>query len=294
MALTKITSKVLSNTAVTAPLGIANSSGANVFVIASDGGITMATSNSKFAVGGTSYNHPYAAANGQNITGLQLASNGTGTSVSTVTFYNSNTTGGGSYSGISSHTNLPGASDQRITGIFSNLEDTANTSAANGYMAFFTRSSADAGLVERMRISSKGYITSPYQPAFLAQAVAIDTSYSANTVLPWPNSLYNRGNCFSTSTNRFTAPVAGAYFFAFQVWHSTASTARVAIRVNGARIGVTEGQPIHARLGATATNDTSTLTAVLLLNANDYVDTFLYEGTVTLFYANHFTGYLIG
>lgn len=146
---------------------------------------------------------------------------------------------------------------------------------------------------DQLIVDSSGRVRMPYQPAFLAQAINNDTDYGVNTVIPWPNVINNRGNCYSSSTNRFTAPIAGSYFFAFQVWHNTAAVVRVGIRVNGTLVG-NGSNYIHARLSSTAVNETSTLTAVLSLNVNDYVDVFNAEGTARLFYANHFTGFFIG
>ncbi len=36
---------------------------------------------------------------------------------------------------------------------------------------------------------------------------------AANTLIPFDLAVFNEGNCFNTSTNRFTAPSAGKYLF---------------------------------------------------------------------------------
>ena len=51
-------------------------------------------------------------------------------------------------------------------------------------------------------------------PAFAARLSANFTVPSAtNTLIPFDVAVFNEGNCFNTSTNRFTAPSAGKYLF---------------------------------------------------------------------------------
>jgi hypothetical protein len=85
----------------------------------------------------------------------------------------------------------------------------ANTYGSD-YMSFKVASN-----VERMKIDAAGRVTMPYQPAFKAYLGA-DQAFSEGTgnVLVGHNyTVFNRGNCFNTSTHRFTAPVDGVYFF---------------------------------------------------------------------------------
>jgi len=65
--------------------------------------------------------------------------------------------------------------------------------------------------VERMRISSSGAITMPTQIRFLARA---GTDGDGQTVSPYTFSteVFDEGGCYD-GTNKFTAPVAGVYFF---------------------------------------------------------------------------------
>lgn len=147
--------------------------------------------------------------------------------------------------------------------------------------------------VTNITTSSNGPLNSG-KPYFLSQAILNDTSYAAGTVLPYPNVIYNVGGNFSTATNRFTAPVAGLYYFNFSAWH-TSGTTRVGIRKNGAYITAgSQTQPIHARMGSTSADQDSNLSIIIQLNTNDYVDVCVFEGTAWLFFAQHFMGYLIG
>ena len=64
-------------------------------------------------------------------------------------------------------------------------------------------------LAERMRIDSSGYITKPYQP--MASVNYTGASIGAFNPILYNNVLLNDGNCYNSSTGRFTCPVAGRY-----------------------------------------------------------------------------------
>jgi len=70
------------------------------------------------------------------------------------------------------------------------------------------------GNTERMRISSAGVVTAPYQPCFHAYRTTTQTGTSPFTIL-FDTAPVNVGSSYSTSTGRFTAPVTGNYFFLF-------------------------------------------------------------------------------
>jgi hypothetical protein len=68
---------------------------------------------------------------------------------------------------------------------------------------------------ERMRISSAGIITAPSQVSFKAYMAGANPylSKSTNNTIPYNAEEYDTQGNFSTSTYRFTAPVAGKYLF---------------------------------------------------------------------------------
>jgi hypothetical protein len=127
---------------------------------------------------------------------------------------------------------------------------------------------------ERMRINASGQITMPFQPAFSASKSGNQSISAASaTKITLDQTSFNTGSHFNTSTNRFTAPVAGRYLFTG------------AIQFTGS-----VGQP-HATFSINGTTiepwldwGASVLTAafqsrVINLAANDYVELFTYITT---------------
>ena len=75
---------------------------------------------------------------------------------------------------------------------------------------------------ERMRISTAGHVTMPYQPSFRAGRNGNYVAGNNNDIvfnLTSGTQLFNTGGHYSTSTGLFTAPVAGSYMFhAVVIW----------------------------------------------------------------------------
>ena len=97
----------------------------------------------------------------------------------------------------------------------------------DNYIKFSTN-----GTTERMRISSDGYVTKPNTPSFLV--FPANNAETADGDVTYTNVSHNVGNHYSTSTGRFTAPVAGYYsFFANYVGESGCTSCQVMFKQNG-------------------------------------------------------------
>jgi len=91
----------------------------------------------------------------------------------------------------------------------SKIESKTDGTAFGANMLFYTNDTSNA-YQERMRISSAGIVTTPYQPAFLANATGQDNiPISANTTVTFGTERFDQGGNFASNT--FTAPVTGAY-----------------------------------------------------------------------------------
>ena len=146
------------------------------------------------------------------------------------------------------------------------------------------------GSTERMRISSAGYVTMPYQPVFsaygnqssLASTSTVIPQYTDTTI----SSSYNTGN------GRFTAPVAGTYYFIGSLdWNGATNGYYYgfSFKKNGGSVGQGIWQIVQG------SNDNSVTQAIYLtLAAGDYVTMYAsYQSTPSTTYSN-FAGHLIG
>ena len=152
----------------------------------------------------------------------------------------------------------------------------------------------------KLSISSAGYVTQPSQPCF---GVAKNNGYQTDDAVFVCDSVsgtrnHNDGSHYNSSNGRFTAPVAGRYYFMFSVHtHDSGSSATqdwVAFRKNGSimqyNLQHKTGQ-YHTRFDFTYT---------IKLAANDYIEAYVGEsGTSPGWYGNgseynNFSGFLIG
>lgn len=121
---------------------------------------------------------------------------------------------------VTTFRNLYGASDAA-----------ALTQIQSGYLTFGTGTS----YTERMRISANGYVTMPYQPAFGVTGTGYNPNGVVNELL-YPNILSNVGSHYSASTGRFTAPVAGRYYFVASNDTTGANNVGVRMKKNGTQV----------------------------------------------------------
>jgi hypothetical protein len=146
-----------------------------------------------------------------------------------------------------------------------------SNSVSNDALSVFTNNT------EAVRIDSSGRMTKPLQPSFSAKNSTsgnITLTDSATIVVPYDSIDFNIGSGYNSSTNRFTAPVTGTYYF----WASIHFDSNVSSNnytyfflrwhVNGNDIALEHMMPRPAG-GSYASWQNST---VIQLNAGDYID----------------------
>jgi hypothetical protein len=208
-------------------------------------------------------------------------------------FGSNNTNANNNYTGISLGYAESGAnSNYRKVGI---VAVGRGDGAARQDLAFLVDSNSDGNSVDlndtKMRISHEGYVTTPNQPAF---------SIYGNTNPNWTSDVIylghtgsgaaafdtNIGNHFSYTTGKFTAPVAGTYFFSFSATTNDANSHFIDIHKNGARVGGHVLSYGYQYLSATNT-------CILTLASGDYIEARRRAANYSLYSVN-FSGYLIG
>lgn len=112
--------------------------------------------------------------------------------------------------------------------------------------------------------------TNPYK--FSVYRNASWTSSSTAALVTFDTALFDTGSNYNTSTGKFTAPVAGFYWFTATVSPSAAYNAAsfAALFVNGSRVKLGGGIVVAAGSEQVA----STVTGLLKLSANDYVQVY--------------------
>ena len=149
---------------------------------------------------------------------------------------------------------------------------------------------------EHMRIHSTGAVTKPLQPYFQVRSNGGNqtNTWEAGQVIKFQTVGVNQGSHYSTSTGRFTAPVAGFYQFNFNGFgylHATGSvgttTITVALNINGSNY-------IMVAYENNANGNTYPLlsgSASVYLNANDYAQIFVQSGGVYADTSNLYTAF---
>lgn len=166
---------------------------------------------------------------------------------------------------------------------------TAGGATAADKLSIYSWTKAD----DVLEIENNGSVLLPHQPRFHAYGPSAGT---INTYFTFQNTRMNNGSHYSTTTGRFTAPTAGAYFF---TWSAIANTGadvyRYYIHKNGAVIG-----DIQLRLDNTNNSgayEFGTRNYIMDLAANDYVQIYFTSASSTSYIAGDyvtFSGYLIG
>ena len=145
-----------------------------------------------------------------------------------------------------------------------------------------------------LSIDSSGRVTLPNLVGFDARITAAFTSGTSMTKVGnvWTVD-HNKGAVFTASTSRFVAPVEGFYLFNFAAEKSSAASTLFSITLyrNGSEmdnVRIFHSTQDHRK--------TLTLTKLIKLDANDYIEPFLQSGTASSNFDNRgqFSGVLLG
>ena len=143
--------------------------------------------------------------------------------------------------------------------------------------AFTIRDETGGG--NRVMIDTAGRVAMPNQPSFFFRNTT--GSHGAGSVILFDQQYHNNGGHYNSANGRFTAPVAGYYFFFLTVcWNRTTGTGdfyadirhngNIAIRVYTDKSG---GANVHPQQSAQYAN---------YMAANDYVDVNNVAGAVAI------------
>ena len=176
------------------------------------------------------------------------------------------------------------------------------TNGGSGAVVFTTGNDT-----ERARIDSSGRWTVTSQPGFMAGiAATTDATINANSLVPFntvtATGAFNTGTNFNTSTNLFTAPIAGRYMFSFTLYTtnsgSSTQSMQAGIRINGAFVSFTSGDSYGvANAIPNSTGGVISITTSVILNlaANDTIGVAARTNALRI-YQGHcfFSGFLLG
>lgn len=170
--------------------------------------------------------------------------------------------------------------------------ESGSNAGSNFNLTRYTDAGAHNGDVIQIN-RSNGAMVTPLQPSFLAIGCNAATT---GTVLSWSSVTFNVGANFNSGTGRFTAPVAGTYFFSAQATGNSgaAGEVRLAFRKNSVSL-LGSRTIVNKSAGQFITAKTS---IVFQLAAGDFVETFNESSPEALFSADtsfsNFCGYLLG
>ena len=142
-----------------------------------------------------------------------------------------------------------------------------------------------------LTIDSSGRVLMPQRPAFHASTNgAGSASYFTPGVAVFPHADVNVGSCYSTSTGKFTAPIAGTYYFSGMMLGNQNSRLFFHLRKN---TSVINGTMIET-VSVSSQYQTASTDCVVTLAVNDLVHLQLTNNDAYGSQYANFKGFLLG
>ena len=190
---------------------------------------------------------------------------------------------------------------QKSASVYGISEDTSAGYSRKMGLAFYT-SSHDSAQQERVRITADGFVVKPYQPAFIAGRTGGNLTFTVGT-FPFNVTRLNVGNHYNTSTYKFTAPVAGVYYFYAQVYYNNGShQGRIHFRKTPSGGSAFQLNTLSHK--APSNDSTASMSIIESLTVGDTVELYSDQNASVQCYYNindttfgahtYFMGYLIG
>jgi hypothetical protein len=145
-------------------------------------------------------------------------------------------------------------------------------------------------------LDTSGRVTIPSQPNFFVELSGNVGIPNGPSVVVFNAVKHNIGSHYNTSNGRFTAPIAGRYFFVEKISTDSDSMIEVKIYVNGSEIA----RAYSPNPNTSGNVRTQNVVYIGNLNASDYVEAIAYNAngaSRTVFGGSpqsSFSGYLIG
>jgi len=144
---------------------------------------------------------------------------------------------------------------------------------------------------DAMTIDSSGRVLTPARPAFHASTNgAGSASYFTPGVVVFPHADVNVGSCYSTSTGKFTAPIAGTYYFSGMMLSNVNTRLFFQLRKNNTVINGTQIETVSA----SSQYQTASTDCVITLAVNDLVHLHLTNNDAYGSQYCNFKGFLLG